>query len=159
MTLTSFSEDMESRGLARSSEVLDMRRVPAGASTGQALGISPSESILKIDRLRLANGEPMCLEHGALPGGSVPGIEQELDSSSSLFHVLRDRYAIRMARAEQIVRPTVISPGEAVLLSVPPLSPPLEIVRISYDDRSRRVEFARSLYRRDKYSIEVNLCR
>ena len=159
MTLTSFSEDMALRGLRPSSRVLSVSRSAAGASIGQALGLSPKDAVLRVERLRLANKEPMCLERGALPGALVPGIEDYLDEAASLFSLLNGKYGIRIARAEQVVRPTVVSKEEAELLDVPELSPALLITRVSLDDQGRRIEFAKSLYRGDKYCLELNLCR
>ena len=66
---------------------------------------------------------------------------------------------IRIIRADQELKATVLSKSEAELLDVPMFSPALLIVRVSYDDRGRRIEFAKSIYRGDRYSIEVNICR
>jgi GntR family transcriptional regulator len=158
MTLTSFSEDMAARGLVASSKILVAQSQPAGAAVGQALVISPTESVWRLERLRLADGDPMCLEQVYLPERVVGDISSQLDEGTSLYQVLRER-GIRVVRAEQQLKPTVVSPSEADLLSVPPLSPSLLTVRITYDSREQRVEYAKSLYRGDRYSIEVNLCR
>src|SRR6476659_6978471 len=62
LTMTSFTDDMRSRGLNPASETLDIRTVPAGARLGRLLHVSPSESVLVADRLRLADGESMAIE-------------------------------------------------------------------------------------------------
>ncbi len=158
MTLTSFSEDMAARGLLASSLLLAVRTEPAGAVVGQALQVSPVDAVIHLNRLRLANDEPMCLEETYLPLAIVGNIAAELDETTSLYERLRTSAGIRIVRAEQELKPTVLSAEEAELLGVPPLSPALHMTRVTYDDRGRRIEYAKSLYRGDRYSIEVNLC-
>lgn len=158
MTLSSFSEDMAARGLVASSRLLALRTEPAGAMVGQALHLSPVAAVVHLNRLRLANDEPMCLEESYLPAEVAGDIAAELDEKTSLYEQLRTRAAVRLVRAEQEVKPTVLSAEEAALLDVPPLSPALCMTRVTYDDRGRRIEYAKSLYRGDRYSIEVNLC-
>jgi GntR family transcriptional regulator len=124
---------------------------------GQLLNISPVDEVLYLERLRLADGEPMCLERVHLPERLVGDVASYLDEHTSLYEVLRTRNRIRIVRADQELKPTVLSPSEAELLEVPPLSPALLTVRVTYDDMGQKVEYAKSLYRGDRYSIEVNL--
>jgi GntR family transcriptional regulator len=157
MVLSSFTEDMASRGMAASSKVFEVRTEPAGAFVGQALGLSPAKLVVHVQRLRLADGEPMCVEESYLSKEVVGDIGQRLDDSSSLYQLLREK-GIKLARAEEELKATVLSEREAGLLSVPPFSAGLLTVRVTYDRRGRRVEFAKSLYRGDRYSIELNIC-
>jgi GntR family transcriptional regulator len=159
MTLSSFSEDMAARGLVASSRILKTRREPAGAAVGEALVMSPAERVVYVRRLRLADDEPMCLEDAYLPEGIVGDIPFQLGERSSLFQLLSEYAGIRFVKATQELKPTVLSPAEARLLAVPPFSAALHVARVSYDEQDRRVEFARSLYRGDRYSIEVNVWR
>lgn len=157
MVLSSFSEDMASRGMTASSKIFEVSTEPAGAVVGQALALSPAKSVVHVQRLRLADGEPMCLEDSYLSEEIVGNIGQSLDEGSSIYQLLRDK-GVRLARAEEELKATVLSNEEAGLLAVPPFSPGLLTVRVIYDKRGRRVEFAKSLYRGDRYSIELSIC-
>src|SRR5579885_513855 len=55
LTMTSFSEDMRRRGMVPLSKTLSMETILAGARLGRLLQVSPSEPILVIKRLRLAD--------------------------------------------------------------------------------------------------------
>src|SRR5881409_3634969 len=57
LTMTSFTEDMRRRGMVPASRTLDLRTVPAGAHLGRLLNVSPSEPVVVITRLRLADRE------------------------------------------------------------------------------------------------------
>ncbi|HET8743793.1 MAG TPA: GntR family transcriptional regulator, partial [Gaiella sp.] len=57
LTMTSFTEDMRRRGMVPASRTLGMRVTPAGAHLGRLLHVSPSEPVLIVSRLRLADRE------------------------------------------------------------------------------------------------------
>ncbi|MFD2078531.1 GntR family transcriptional regulator [Actinopolymorpha cephalotaxi] len=156
--LSSFSDDMRTRGLAPGAKLLRAEQVVAGAREGWRLGVSPGEPLVHLVRLRLANAVPMCLEDVWLVAGLVPDL---LDSpvEGSLYETLLARYRITLDRAEQEVRATVVDREQAALLEVPALTPALLVERVTYDVRGRAVELARSLYRGDRYSLEQTLRR
>lgn len=156
--LTSFSEDMRNRGMEPDSVIVRSDLAPAGARVGHHLGISPPEQVVRLERMRTADGAPMCLERVYLPAHLVPGILQE-DLEGSLYELLESRYRIRVEEAEQSVRSTVLEPREARLLEVPPLSPALLVERTTFDRRGRRVERATSIYRGDRYSYQLRVRR
>ena len=100
----------------------------------------------------------MCLEEVWVVASLAPGLIR-LDLNQSLYEALSAHYRVHVDRAEQEVRATVLEPTQAELLHVPALSPALLIERVTYDARGRAVEFARSLYRGDRYSLEQTLRR
>ncbi|NUT11556.1 MAG: GntR family transcriptional regulator [Nonomuraea sp.] len=156
--LTSFSEDMRARGLEPGSRLLEAVETPAGARVGQALGISPGDSVVRLRRVRTAGGSAMCLEWACVPATLVPGLlDRPLDGS--LYEVLEGAYGIRLERAEQSIRATVLEPEEAGLLETAPLAPALLVERVAYDRRGRAVEVAKSIYRGDRYSYEIAIRR
>ena len=55
LTMTSFTEDMERRGLRPQSRTLHLDVVSAGAQLGRLLHVSPSEQVVVAKRLRLAD--------------------------------------------------------------------------------------------------------
>src|SRR5438105_11236666 len=90
LTMTSFSEDMRRRGMEPGSRTLSMTTILAGARLGRFLQVSPSEPILVIKRLRMADGETMAIETLHLPEGLVPGLTAK-DLTGSFYDLLRDR--------------------------------------------------------------------
>src|SRR3954469_18512501 len=61
LTMTSFSEDMLRRGMRPGSRTLSLTVTTAGAYLGRCLHVSPSERIVVVKRLRLADGETMAI--------------------------------------------------------------------------------------------------
>lgn len=156
--LTGFSEDMIARGFQPSSSLLRIERRAAGPSTGRDLELSPAEPIYRIERVRMADGIPMCIETIDLPAGLVPNLELE-PLERSLYAILASRYGIRLVEADQIITATVVDDEQSRLLRVPVHSPALVVKRTGYDRRRVPIERAVSIYRADRYDIRMSVRR
>jgi GntR family transcriptional regulator len=158
LTITSFSEDMRRRGMVPGSRTLSMETILAGARLGRSLQVSPSEKILVIKRLRLADGETMAIETLHLPQALVPGLTAE-DLTGSFYELLHARYGIEILHGTQAIEPTVTNEEESAALGVPLHSPAFLFERTSLDGQDRTVEFVHSVYRGDRYRIVTELHR
>jgi len=158
LTMTSFSEDMRRRGMVPGSRTLSLTRELAGARLGRLLRVSPSEEILVIKRLRLADGETMAIETLHLPAALVPGLEPK-DLAGSFYELVHDRYGVVIATGTQAIEPTVTNEEESKALDVPLHSPAFLFERTSRDESGRTVEFVQSVYRGDRYRIVTELGR
>jgi GntR family transcriptional regulator len=158
LTMTSFSEDMRRRGMTPGSRTLSLARELAGARLGRLLHVSPSEEILVIKRLRLADGESMAIETLHLPASLVPGL-QPADLDGSFYDLLRERYGLAITSGTQAIEPTVTDEVDSAALGVPLHSPAFLFERTSRDDEGRTVEFVQSVYRGDRYRIVTELNR
>jgi GntR family transcriptional regulator len=74
LTMTSFTEDMRRRGMVPASRTLDLTVVQAGAHLGRLLHVSPSEPVVVVKRLRLADRETMAIETLHVRQSLVPGL-------------------------------------------------------------------------------------
>jgi GntR family transcriptional regulator len=158
LTITSFSDDMRRRGMTPGSRTLSMNTVLAGARLGRFLNVSPSEQIVVVKRLRLADGETMAIETLHIPEALVPGLTPSaLDGS--FYELLRDRYGVVIVEGTQAIEPTVTNEEESEALGVPLQSPAFLFERTSRDEAGRTVEFVQSVYRGDRYRIVTELSR
>jgi GntR family transcriptional regulator len=157
--LTSFSEEMLRRGLTPGARLLSAGVVPAGRKAAQALAIPEAAGVIRMERLRLAGGEPMALEVSSLPYARVPGIERLLTEEGSLYRLLREQYNLVLARARQSLEAIPCPAHEAGLIQVREGSPVLLIERIAYDASGIPTEFTRSWYRGDRYRFTTELIR
>lgn len=157
--LTSFTEDMRRRGLEPGAQVLSAEEVPAGRKAARALGLSETALVFRLERLRLAGGDPMALEIAHVPATLVPGLAEEGALERSLYGLLRERYGIRLIRATQSLEAVAANEYEAQVLHVKEGTPLLLLERVSRDEQDRPVEFVRSLYRGDRYRFITELNR
>jgi GntR family transcriptional regulator len=158
LTITSFSDDMRRRGMEPGSRTLSMTTTSAGARLGRFLNVSPSEQIVVVKRLRLADGETMAIETLHIPQSLVPGLTPKA-LAGSFYELLRDRYGVEIAGGTQAIEPTVTNEEESEALGVPLHSPAFLFERTSRDEAGRTVEFVQSVYRGDRYRIVTELTR
>jgi GntR family transcriptional regulator len=157
LTLTSFSEDMRRRGMVAGSRALELKPMHAGARLGRALAVSPDARVLRIQRLRLADGEPMAIETLHVPAALVPRLTRARLEGASFYELLERDYGIVIAAGVQTIEPTVTNEQESALLGVPLHSPAFLFERTSRTDDGQTVEFVRSVYRGDRYRIVTEL--
>jgi GntR family transcriptional regulator len=157
MTITSFSDDMRLRGLTPGSQTLEFRTIPAGARLGRILHVSPSQPVLSVKRLRLADGEPMAVELLHVPESLFPGLTARDLEESSFYDMMVSRYGIEIVGGTQTVEPTVTGEEESHLLGVPLHSPALLFERITHSGAGETVEYTSSIYRGDRYRIVSEL--
>ncbi|SFN39156.1 GntR family transcriptional regulator [Mycetocola miduiensis] len=154
--LTSFTEDMVSRGHVPSSRVLEISRTDASSKTASRLRLSPGAECTRIRRLRLADGNPMAIETVYLPGDVLP--IEDFDARVSLYVQLSER-GYEIYRAEQEIQAAILDAESSTLLGVPAGSAALEIDRIATDRRGLPIEYARTIYRGDRYSFQMAVTR
>lgn len=155
--LTSFTEDMAARGMKASSRLLSQEILPAPPDIAQRLNIAPGTEVVRLERLRLADEEPMALETAYLPHSRCPGLLSFDFSQLSLYEVLRKHYGLRLQRAEQTIQAVVLSPKEARWFGLPRGSPGFLLERTTFLENDEVIEFVRSLYRGDRYQFQVQL--
>jgi GntR family transcriptional regulator len=155
--ITSFSDDMRARGLTPGSRTLELREIPAGARLGRILHVSPSEPVVAVKRLRLADGEPMAIELLHVRAALVPGLTAEDLERHSFYELLVSRYGLTIVGGTQTVEPTVTSEEESKTLGVPLHSPALLFERVTRSAGGEVVEYTSSTYRGDRYRLVTEI--
>lgn len=151
--LSSFSEDMISRGRAPHSEWLSKS---AGAVTPEeslSLGLSPGTQVYRFQRLRYADGQTMALEYSTIPGYCLPSLEAV---GESLYATL-DASGNRPVRALQRLRAVSFTAEQADILKVQAGDAGLFIERRGFLADGRAAEFTQSYYRGDAYDVVAEL--
>jgi GntR family transcriptional regulator len=159
LQLSSYTEDMRAQGREPSSKLIDIVEIPAEGELTTLLGIRSGAKVLRMQRLRLADNEPMAIETTHLPLGRFRGLRKYLSPTGSLYSVLRDRFDVEMGHAEETIETALAGPHEAELLGADVGMPMLLLSRHSFDTAERPVEWVRSVYRGDRYKFVAELNR
>jgi GntR family transcriptional regulator len=159
LTMTSFTEDMRRRGMVPGSRTLELRTVPAGAWLGRIMHVSPSEPIVIVKRLRLADHETMAIEALHVRASLVPGLSAHDLEDQSFYALLTERYGLDIVCGLQTIEPTVTNEEESELLGVPLHSPAFLFERTTRSPEDEIVEYVRSIYRGDRYRLVTELSR
>ena len=154
--LSSFTEDMLSRGMKPGAVVIEQEIIHADHKLAEYFQLEKDMRLIKIRRLRTADGEPIALETTHLPYHAFSGI-LEKDLQGSLYELLAREYSIVLVRARQSIEARDARPLEAGLLKIPEKTPVLIIERLSYDNNMHVIEYVNSCYRADKYKFYVEL--
>jgi GntR family transcriptional regulator len=151
--IVSFTEDMQRRGFTASTRVLFAGLIPAPDHIADRLQIRIGEELAQIKRLRLADGEPMCIENSHFVHKYCPGLLEHDFSVHSLREVKIRQFGIRWIRAMQTIRAISAAQEIADLLSIPKGSPLLLFERVSYSQDNIPMEFLQAYYRADRYIL------
>ncbi len=152
----SFTEELQLLGHDPSTRVVTATTLAADEVVASALDIAPGESVVHVERLRMADGEPLLLEQVFLPEARFPGLLATDLERGSLYEVLTHRYQTPVVRAREALEPIALAAREAALLGVEPHRPALLIEGLAFDRAGRPVELARSYVRGDRtrYYVE-----
>ena len=157
MHLRGFTEDMKQRGMVPSSQVLEQAVVKATEDLAEKLKVVSGESVMKLRRLRLADGIPMALEESFIPLSKFPGL-QEIDfARQSLYHVLRESFGVRVGWADEVIEALPATREESELLTIPKRASVLSISRVILTTQGSPIEVACSRYRGDRYRALIHV--
>jgi GntR family transcriptional regulator len=159
LELSSYTEGMRAQGLNPQTVVLDTGYIPADDQLAGLLGIRAGSRVLRIHRLRLADGEPMSVDFSHLSAQRFPGLRRNLDRHPSLYEALATDYGVEIAEAQETIETGLADPRDAPLLRVDVGMPLLLLSRHSFDPAGIPVEWAQSRYRGDRYKLVTRLHR
>lgn len=151
--LTSFSEDMATRGRAVRSRWLGRSEGAVRSEEALTLGLSPGTRVFRFERVRYADEMPMAIEHSVISGSALGGIDAV---GSSLYEALQATGS-RPVRALQRLRAILFDAEQAALLGIEQGAPGLFIERRGYLQDGRPVEVTHSWYRGDSYDFVAEL--
>ena len=155
--LLGFSAEMRLLGLKASTKVLAMATVPATAQVAASLEVAPHSMVMRLHRLRLANGEPIAIEQVWIPLERFPGIEKINFTRMSLYETLKERYGVTIGSANETIEARGATKDEAALLSIAVKSSLLLVSRTLLDAEGGPVELAHSMYRGDRYRAVLTI--
>jgi len=155
--ILSFTDDMRRRGLTPGTKIIFMGLVPAPRGIAEALAVPEGEELARIDRLRLADGEPMCVEESFLIHRYLPGILQHDLANNSLREIKQAEYGIRWSRARQTIQAVPAPADIARLLGVRASTPLLYFERVTHSQDAVAMEYLKIYYRADRYIIHSEL--
>ncbi len=155
--LTDFVEDMTQAGIEAASRVLFQGLEPVPPDVAASLELAEGTTVLRLDRLRLGDGEPIAFDRTWMPVFYAHLLEGHDLEKETIYHilerdyeipVLRGRYRIEAVNAEaEIAESLGVSEGRALLL----------ITRTSATHGDRRIYLQRRYYRSDLVAYELEL--
>ena len=153
-SLTGLPAYLRQQGFQSDARVLSTATVEADDEIAVALGLRTGSLVLEVVRVRLADGEPISLERATFPAEKFPDL-LDRSLSGSLYELLRSRYGLVPAEAEERIEIVAARASEARLLGVPRGAPLVAIVRTAWSDDGVAFEHSHDLFRGDRVRIVV----
>jgi GntR family transcriptional regulator len=154
--LANYTEAMQKRNIATSSQLLEFGQVVASKRLGEYLGLPIGDPVYRISILRLANRVPVVLERVFVSCARCPGLEEWNLEKSSIHDLLTDVYQITPGRISQTVEAVVAADTVAQQLRVDDGFPLLMLSRITFGSSQEPVVFSQDFLRGDYARIHAD---
>lgn len=153
--LMSYTEQMASRSLTAGSKILFAKVIDNEPEAIARLSLSPKSSVIKLERLRHAAGEPFALETCYLAADHFAGLLSAPLQRESLFAILERNFGLELGYADEEVDATAADPRTAELLGVTKREPLLRIRQVIYSSKGQVILYVLGLYRSDRHNLVI----
>lgn len=158
-SIMGFHEDMVDRGLAMSSEILEKVMLPTNPKIAHYLDLEDLAPIIKLERLRFVEDEPIVHVTSYLPYELCPTLMNADLTTKSLYAYLDEECDMQVVRGRRRIEAVALKEPEARLLQVETGSPVIRMESISYLRDGRPIEYFDALFRGDRSRFELEVAR
>ncbi|CAJ1182487.1 HTH-type transcriptional repressor NagR [Companilactobacillus paralimentarius] len=149
---TSFTEITESQGKKPSSKTVSYHVADPSISEMEKLKLKDGNQVLRMERIRYADNQPICFEVATIPVDIVKLLDKE-DITSSLYKALETKADLKLGNATQTVSAILASEKIANFLNVKRGSAILRLRQVTTLDDERPFEYVRSQYAGDRFEF------
>jgi GntR family transcriptional regulator len=153
--LVSFSEEMQREGLVPSTRSIKVEVAQPPRRVADALRVSPEHMVLRLERVRCADGQPIVLLVSYVP--QALGIDPHEDFSGSLYALLEGKYGIELGEALQVIEAGAADKYVAGQLDIREGDPILILRRGLFARDESPVEYVEGFYPADRYRYTIRL--
>ncbi len=158
VSLAGFTGDVLRQGMTPSSRLLSAGLVASPLPAAiKAIGSQPGDELVMIERLRLVNDVPLALHTAYLNHRLCPQILQHNLAEGSVFQLLRNKYGLKLKRAEEQVYAALANEQEMELLDLTYPAAVLRAERATFLETGEAVEFSLATYCGEWYRLSMLL--
>jgi GntR family transcriptional regulator len=157
--LSGFVEDMRALGRKPAARVIGKEIVIANTTVANHLALTKGERVVRIRRVRLADGIPLSFDETYLPVEIGKRIITNNLKTEPIFSLLERKYDVPLVEAEYKLEAVAAEAEVAAALRVKQGSPIFRIERTSYSTGNRPVDYEMLYYRGDLVRFVTRLAR
>jgi GntR family transcriptional regulator len=157
--LTGFVEDMQALGRHATAMVLDQQVVAANQVVARQLALPQGSPVVRIQRVRLADGMPLSFDETYLPKKLGEKVMADNLETEPIFLLLERKYNTPLVEAEYRLEAVCADATVATALRVGVGSAIFLIERTSYSIGHRPVDYEKLHYRGDQIRFVTRLAR
>lgn len=153
--LTSISSMIENAGMTPGMRFLSAQEEPATEEDIERFNCNVNESVVKIERVKTADGEPVVYCIDKVPASYFPCDFLQNNDADSIFSSLEQSGELHVAYAVTFIDPHVYHEEVSPILNCGKETALLVLKQLHYDDNDRVVLFSKNFFRADKFSFHV----
>lgn len=150
---SSFTETMKLSGKKASSRVISYKLGQPTPQEAEALQITSDTDILRMQRVRYGDAEPIAFEVATVPQSRLKGLDKAT-ITDSLYQALLNNGLV-IGEAQRVVTAGVANEEVGRLLDLRAGEPVLVLSQITIDNQKQPFEFVRTQYAGSRYEIRL----
>lgn len=156
--LLSFTRQMERLGRVASSRIIERSTEPAPADVAARLQLEPDTPVIRMRRLRLADGIPTAIELVILPATRFAWL-LDVDMEHGSLHAALESRGVTPYAGQGSLTAELASPDDAHWLGLPGGSPLLVERLVLHDQEDRPIQVGETRYAGQRYALDFHLNR
>ena len=152
--LISTTRTFQAMGIKSEIKTLGIECIGVPPEIAGKLGLEERDQVYRLERLRIADGEPLIIETIHLPQALYHGID-EMDLESSLYEIMASKFNINLIGSHETFTAIVLDKRSARLLHCKESSPAFKMTGVTYRFDNMITSFEESIYRGDRFAIKV----
>lgn len=157
--LTSFAEEMQSRNITPQFKLVRAEATVPPYEVRQALKLSPKQPAYLIERIQLANNEPIAVARGYWILELGEQLAKHDLNRVPLYQIVENDLHTPLVEADESISAASADADLARKLGVARHTPLLVRRRLTYTAEMRPVEYTTTFYRSDQYEYKIRLAR
>lgn len=156
--ITSCTDDVIRLGRNPSKKVTVSEIVPADAKRARLLNTAVGDELYLLERITMADGEPLNYTITYLPRRLFPGIEKYDFNVQSLYDLLAERYGVRFAKSRRTIEAVLAEEEISEYLDIDEQMPVILFESTTYgivQGRELPIESFKCYYRTDQYKFYI----
>lgn len=154
--LYSFTEEMKKIGKVPRTKVLSFAEIAVDHQLASKMELKPLEDVYRIERLRLADDEPLMYEISYVPKKYFPDLTATDLVQRPMYSIFNEDYQISVTKAIERFSATLIRKHEAEHLQEKVNQPAMLIKRLAYFN-DKLIEYTISVAKGNKFKYTVEL--
>ena len=154
--LVSFTEKAKAAGKNPGTQVITLQKLSAPTALAQVLNVRTGEPLLYLERVRLADGQPVIYERRHVVARFCKGMKKS-DAKGSLYDFWTTKCRLAISGADESIRAVNASPAQALALDIKPNTACLLVIATGFLEDGIPLWYEETLYRGDAYEFRNQL--
>ena len=153
-SMTSFVDDFEIENVLIEDRIISKEKIEPTEDLKEKLMLKPGDSVVKIERIRIADKIPLVLEIQYYSYEKF-GRLLEINIEGSMYRILTDKFNADLDHSVKTIRAVIPTERIARLLDIPISTPCIFLESLAYTKDKECIEVLHSYYRGDRYLFKV----